>query len=47
LTRYAGGAAAEKRAAISGGVHDAEAAVAKLMIGLGRYGSGDAMARMV
>ncbi|HEX4513381.1 MAG TPA: asparaginase [Polyangiaceae bacterium] len=43
LTRYAGGAAAEKAGAISGGDMTPEAAVAKLMIGLGRYGSGDAM----
>ncbi len=43
LTRYAGGAAAEKAGAISGGDMTPEAAVAKLMIGLGRYGSGDAL----
>ena len=43
LTRYAGGAAAERAGAISGGDMTPEAAVAKLMIGLGRYGSGDAL----
>jgi L-asparaginase len=43
LTRYAGGAAAEKAGAISGGDMTPEAAVAKLMIGLGRHGNGDAL----
>jgi len=43
LTRYAGGAAAERAGAISGGDMTPEAAVAKLMIGLGRHGSGDAL----
>jgi L-asparaginase len=43
LTRYAGGAAAEAASAISGGDMTPEAAVAKLMIGLGRFGSGDAL----
>ena len=43
LTRYAGGAAAEKAGAISGGDMTPEAAVAKLMIGLGRHGSGTAL----
>jgi L-asparaginase len=43
LTRYAGGAAAMHAGAISGGDMTPEAAVAKLMIGLGRHGSGDAL----
>jgi L-asparaginase len=43
LTRYAGGAAAGKAGAISGGDMTPEAAVAKLMIGLGRHGNGDAL----
>jgi L-asparaginase len=43
LTRYVGGAAAERAGAISGGDMTPEAAVAKLMIGLGRHGSGDAV----
>lgn len=37
LARYAGGAAAEKAGAISGGDMTAEAALVKLMIALGRY----------
>ncbi len=45
LKRYAGGAAAEAAGAISGGDMTPEAAVAKLMIGLGRFGSGDALRR--
>lgn len=43
LGRYAGGAAAEAAGAISGGDMTAEAAIAKLMIGLGRFGPGDAL----
>jgi L-asparaginase len=43
LGRYAGGAAAEAAGAISGGDMTAEAAIAKLMIGLGRYGPTDAL----
>jgi L-asparaginase len=43
LGRYAGGAAAQNAGAISGGDMTPEAAVAKLMIGLGRHGSGDAL----
>lgn len=41
LTRYAGGAAAEAAGAISAGDMTPEAALAKLMIGLGRYGASD------
>jgi L-asparaginase len=40
LERYAGGAAAAKAGAISGGDMTVEAAVAKMMIGLGRFGAG-------
>ncbi len=40
LARYAGGAAAENAGAISGGDMTPEAALAKLMIGLGRFGPG-------
>lgn len=40
LERYAGGAAAARAGAISGGDMTVEAALAKMMIGLGRYGSG-------
>ncbi|HEX7601260.1 MAG TPA: asparaginase [Polyangiaceae bacterium] len=43
LDRYAGGAAAAQAGAISGGDMTAEAAIAKLMIGLGRFGYGDAL----
>jgi len=43
LRRYEGGAAAAKAGAISGGDMTVEAALAKMMIGLGRYGSGDAL----
>ncbi len=43
LKRYAGGAAAEAAGAISGGDMTPEAALAKLMIGLGRFGPGDAL----
>ncbi len=41
LGRYAGGAAAAQAGAISGGDMTPEAALAKLMIGLGRFGPGD------
>jgi L-asparaginase len=40
LRSYAGGAEAAAAGAISGGDMTREAAIAKLMIGLGRYGSG-------
>jgi L-asparaginase len=40
MGRYAGGAAAAAAGAISGGDMTVEAALAKLMIGLGRYGGG-------
>ena len=40
LERYEGGLAARKAGAISGGDMTVEAALAKMMIGLGRYGSG-------
>ena len=43
LHRYEGGAQAEAAGAISGGDMTAEAAIAKLMIGLGRFGPGDAL----
>ncbi len=43
LKRYAGGAAAEAAGAISGGDMTPEAALAKLMIGLARFGPGDAL----
>jgi L-asparaginase len=43
LGRYAGGSAAEAAGAISGGDMTPEAAIAKLMIGLGRLGPGDAL----
>ncbi len=41
LGRYEGGAAAEKAGAISGGNMTIEAALAKMMIGLARHGTGD------
>ncbi len=41
LSRYAGGAAARDAGAISGGDMTPESAVAKLMIGLGRYGASE------
>ncbi len=41
LARYAGGAAAASAGAISGGDMTREAALAKLMVGLGRYGAGE------
>ncbi len=40
LERYAGGAAAAKAGAISGSDMTVEAAVAKMMVGLGRFGAG-------
>jgi L-asparaginase len=40
MARYAGGAAAFAAGAISGGDMTREAAIAKMMIGLGRYGRG-------
>jgi L-asparaginase len=43
MRRYAGGAQAEAAGAISGGDMTVEAAIAKLMIGLGRFGNGDAL----
>ena len=43
LSRYAGGAAAAAAGAISGGDMTPEAALTKLMIGLGRLGPGDAL----
>jgi L-asparaginase len=45
LARYAGGAQAAEAGAISGGDMTVEAAIAKLMIGLGRYGAGDELRR--
>lgn len=41
LERYAGGAAALAAGALSGGGMTTEAAVAKLMVGLGRFGPGE------
>jgi L-asparaginase len=41
MGRYAGSAVAARTGAISGGDMTVEAALAKLMIGLGRYGAGD------
>lgn len=43
LGQYEGGAAAQAAGAISGGDMTVEAAIAKLMIGLARHGSGDAL----
>jgi L-asparaginase len=43
LGAYEGGAAAERAGALSGGDMTPEAAVAKLMIGLGRFGPGSAL----
>ncbi len=43
LGRYEGGAAAEKAGALSGGNMTVEAALAKMMIGLARHGTGDAL----
>ncbi len=43
LRRYEGGAHAEAAGAISGGDMTAESAIAKLMIGLGRFGPGAAL----
>jgi L-asparaginase len=41
LGRYEGGAAAAAAGVISGGDMTVEAALAKMMIGLARYGTGD------
>jgi L-asparaginase len=41
LGQYEGGAAAQAAGAISGGDMTVEAALAKMMVGLGRYGAGD------
>ena len=43
LGQYEGGAAAAAAGAVSGGDMTGEAALAKLMIGLGRFGPGDAL----
>jgi L-asparaginase len=43
MRRYAGGAQAAAAGAISGGDMTVEAAIAKLMIGLGRFGAGEAL----
>lgn len=43
MRRYAGGAQAEAAGAISGGDMTAEAAIAKLMVGLGRFGAGESL----
>jgi L-asparaginase len=43
MSRYAGGALAAAAGAVSGGDMTVEAAIAKLMIGLGRHGPGDAL----
>ncbi|WP_394820596.1 asparaginase [Pendulispora albinea] len=45
IGRYAGGADALAAGAISGGDMTVECALAKLMIGLGRYGAGERLAR--
>jgi L-asparaginase len=45
LTRYAGGAQAAAAGAISGGDMTVEAAIAKLMTGLGRHGGGEELTR--
>jgi L-asparaginase len=45
MTRYAGGAAAARAGAISGGDMTVEAAIAKMMVGLGRYGATDELRR--
>ena len=47
LGRYEGGAAAEKAGAISGGNMTVEAALAKMMIGLARHGTGDGAPRVL
>ncbi len=47
LNRYTGGAEAAAAGAISGGDMTREAAIAKLMIGLGRYGSGPELTRFL
>lgn len=43
LGKYGGGVAAEQAGAISGGDMTVEAALAKMMVGLARYGTGDAL----
>lgn len=43
LGRYEGGAAAEVAGALSGGDMTVEAALAKMMVGLGRFGAGPAL----
>ena len=45
LTRYEGALKASRAGAISGGDMTVEAAIAKLMIGLGRFGAGDELRR--
>ena len=45
LGQYVGGAAAARAGAISGGEMTVEAAVAKMMIGLGRFGAGGDLAQ--
>ncbi len=45
MQRYAGGAAAADAGAISGGDMTLEAAIAKMMVGLGRYGAGEGLTR--
>jgi len=45
IARYAGGAEALAAGAISGGDMTVECALAKLMIGLGRYGAGERLRR--
>ena len=47
LGTYEGGAAAEAAGAISGGDMTVEAALAKMMIGLGRHGTGDDLRRYI
>jgi L-asparaginase len=47
MTRYQGGAEAEAAGAISGGDMTVEAAIAKLMIGLGRYEDAAELARFL
>jgi L-asparaginase len=41
LSQYEGGAAAQAAGAISGGAMTVEAAIAKMMVGIGRHGTGD------
>ncbi len=47
LRQYEGGASAAAAGAISGGDMTTEAAIAKMMIGLGRYGNGEALRRFL